>query len=158
MIEAFTKYEFQRRERPAFRKDCTAEMKSLDEKWRKACNTWATKAEGERGAPVGSDEGVAGGGDGEEAKRIRTLYCVKCSNVKAQQKSRTHSAKWNESVGTVRCSSNACLTLFSEQTESTMQRGKGSVRNAQSGERTRYDGGVRRQRIANGKPRRRQSC
>ena len=106
LVEAFTKYEFQRKERPAFCKECTAEMKGQDEKWCKTCNTWATKAEG---------DGCAG--EGDETKKIRTLYCVKCSDVKAQQNSRTGNAKWKESVLTVRCSSKTCLALFDEQGE-----------------------------------------
>ena len=54
-----------------------------------------------------------GGGDEE----FRTSYCVKCSDVKAQQKSRAGNAKWRESKLTVRCSSKTCLTLFDEQGE-----------------------------------------
>eukprot|EP00959_Pyramimonas_sp_CCMP1952_P021427 451876-Pyramimonas_sp.AAC.1 len=45
------------------------------------------------------------------------MYCAKCSHVKAKQKSRKGNAKWNESVGTVRCSSKTCLKLFEEQAE-----------------------------------------
>eukprot|EP00959_Pyramimonas_sp_CCMP1952_P323657 6773725-Pyramimonas_sp.AAC.1 len=72
LVEAFTKYEFQRKERPAFCKECTAEMKSRDEKWRKTCDGWATKAQGDGGVQEGGDGGAAGVGDGVDAKRIRT--------------------------------------------------------------------------------------
>ena len=42
------------------------------------------------------------------------MYCAKGGHVKAKQKSRCGNAKWNESVGTVRCSNGKCLSLFDE--------------------------------------------
>ena len=92
-------------------------MKSRSEKWCKTCNAWATTAKVNGCAQEGGSGGVAGSGDGEGAKKVRTLYCAKCSDVKAKQKSRTDNAKWAESVGTVRCSSDGCLSLFVEQAE-----------------------------------------
>ena len=62
-----------------------------------------------------SDRGGDAGGDEGEAKRIRTMYCAKCSHVKAKKKSRSGNAKWNESVGTVRCSNDKCLSVFEEK-------------------------------------------
>ena len=45
LVEAFTKYEFRRKDRPAFCKECTAEMKSVGEKWCKTCKAPATKTD-----------------------------------------------------------------------------------------------------------------
>ena len=117
LVEAFTKDEFQRKERPAFCKECTAEMKSRDEKLCKTCDTWATNAQSDESARGGGDAGVAGIGDGDDAKQIRTMYCVKCSDVKRQKNSRRSNAKWAESVGKVRCSNDGCLSLFPEEAE-----------------------------------------
>eukprot|EP00959_Pyramimonas_sp_CCMP1952_P124821 2609468-Pyramimonas_sp.AAC.1 len=77
-------------------------MKSLGEKWCKARDTWATKTHGDESARRGDGEGVARARDGGGAKKARTMYCVKCSDVKGQQKSRRADAKWAESAGKVR--------------------------------------------------------
>ena len=45
------------------------------------------------------------------------MYCAKCSHVKAKQKSRSANAKWNESVGKVRCTNGTCLSLYDEEAE-----------------------------------------
>eukprot|EP00959_Pyramimonas_sp_CCMP1952_P062992 1316797-Pyramimonas_sp.AAC.1 len=50
LVEAFTKYEFQRKDRPAFCKERTEEMKNADEKWCKTCRGWATRAENDNAA------------------------------------------------------------------------------------------------------------
>ena len=48
LVEAFTKYEFQRKERPAFCKECTAEVKSRDEKWCKKVRRVGNESAGRR--------------------------------------------------------------------------------------------------------------
>ena len=63
------------------------------------------------------DRGVDAAGDEGETKRVRTMYCAKCSHVKAKQNSRKGNAKWNESVGTVRCRNDKCLSLYDEKAE-----------------------------------------
>ena len=50
-------------------------------------------------------------------QKNRTMYCVKCSDVKGQQNSRRGNAKWAESVGKVRCSNEKCLSLFHEEAD-----------------------------------------
>ena len=45
------------------------------------------------------------------------MYCKKCSHVKAKQKSRKDNAKWNESVGSLRCTNDKCLSLHDERAE-----------------------------------------
>eukprot|EP00959_Pyramimonas_sp_CCMP1952_P206104 4310053-Pyramimonas_sp.AAC.1 len=67
-------------------------MKSLDEKWRKTCDAWATGTHGDESARRGDDEGAARVRDGGDAKKARTMHCVKCSDVKGQQKSRRANA------------------------------------------------------------------
>ena len=84
LVEAFTKYEFQRTDRPAFCKECTAQMKSVGEKWCKTCQARATAAEGDERTRHGSGRGGDSAGDAEEPKTIRTMYCAKCSHVKAK--------------------------------------------------------------------------
>eukprot|EP00959_Pyramimonas_sp_CCMP1952_P322865 6756145-Pyramimonas_sp.AAC.1 len=54
LVEAFTKCEFQRKDRPAFCKECTEEVNNADEKWRTTCGGWATRAEGDDAARRGS--------------------------------------------------------------------------------------------------------
>eukprot|EP00959_Pyramimonas_sp_CCMP1952_P165040 3449627-Pyramimonas_sp.AAC.1 len=112
LVEAFTKYEFQRKERPAFCKECTEEMKSAGEKWCKTCRGWATTAESDDEARHGSGRNADAVTDDGEPKRIRTMYCAKCTDVKARQKSRKGNAKWNESVDKVRCTNAKCLSIY----------------------------------------------
>ena len=59
------------------------------------------------------------------------MYCAKCSHVKAKQKSRCGNAKWNESVGTVRCSNGKCLSLF----EGTADMSEAQKKHSAAGER-----------------------
>eukprot|EP00959_Pyramimonas_sp_CCMP1952_P112205 2346016-Pyramimonas_sp.AAC.1 len=80
-------------------------MKNGDEKWCTTCKVWATRVEGHDASRHGSGRDADAAPDGGETKRIRTMCCAKCSHVKAKQKSRSGNAKWNESVGTVRCAS-----------------------------------------------------
>eukprot|EP00959_Pyramimonas_sp_CCMP1952_P215626 4510614-Pyramimonas_sp.AAC.1 len=97
-------------------------MKDADEKWCTTCRGWATRAEADEAPRHGDDRSGDAAPDGGGTKRIRTMYCAKCSHVKAKQKSRSGNAKWNESVGTVRCSNDACLSLHD---------GKGEMSEAQ---------------------------
>ena len=74
LVEAFTKYEFQRKERPAFCKECAAVMKSRGEKWRKTCDTWARQCRATgacRRAAMGARREVARG-----RKRRRLGFCI----------------------------------------------------------------------------------
>eukprot|EP00959_Pyramimonas_sp_CCMP1952_P351196 7357593-Pyramimonas_sp.AAC.1 len=72
LAEAFTKYEFQREDRPAFCKERTEEMKNADEKWRTTRGGRATRAEGDDAARRGSGQNSASAADDGETKRIRT--------------------------------------------------------------------------------------
>eukprot|EP00959_Pyramimonas_sp_CCMP1952_P134342 2810608-Pyramimonas_sp.AAC.1 len=47
LVEAFTRHEFQTKERPAFCKERTEEMNNAKENWCTTCDGWATRAEGD---------------------------------------------------------------------------------------------------------------
>eukprot|EP00959_Pyramimonas_sp_CCMP1952_P357694 7489393-Pyramimonas_sp.AAC.1 len=45
------------------------------------------------------------------------MYCAKCSGITAKQNSWKDSAKWNQNVGTVRCTNGKCLSLYDEKAD-----------------------------------------
>ena len=119
LIEAFAKYEFQRKDRPAFCKDCTAEMKSVGEKWCKACNTWAAKAGGVGSAQHDGDGSIAEVAEAEETKKTGTLYCAKCKGVKGKEE---HARSLNRLEGS-QCKS----TMFEHDVPVAFRRQGGHV-------------------------------
>eukprot|EP00959_Pyramimonas_sp_CCMP1952_P407308 8536494-Pyramimonas_sp.AAC.1 len=92
-------------------------MKNADEKLCETRRGWATRAESDDAARRGSGRNADAVADDGETKRVRTMYCAKCSQVKARQNSRKGNAKWNESVGIVRCTNDKCLSLHGEKAE-----------------------------------------
>eukprot|EP00959_Pyramimonas_sp_CCMP1952_P442825 9270266-Pyramimonas_sp.AAC.1 len=72
LVEAFTKYEFQRKDRPAFCKECTEEMKNAGAKWCTTRRGWAMRAEGDDAARQGSGRNADAAPENGETKRIRT--------------------------------------------------------------------------------------
>jgi len=163
LVEAFTKYEFQRGDRPAFYKECTADMKLVDEKWCTTCRGWATKAEDEvttrraddRGGDAAGDEGggkelgpcIAQGAAMSKPSRSRAVTVQSGTTASAQYGVRTMRA----------CRCSRSRQRCRKRRKSAKQQGTDSAGSAQWSGGKRCCEQITRQQTANEKPRRTRS-